>query len=52
MYETPKRGPDMVFTTELSGTPPIDHWSCDDWAIVKVDAAIKAAKIVCFIVIF
>lgn len=50
MYEMPKRGPDMVFTTELSGTPPQGLW--ESWAIATVDAAIKATIIVCFIMIF
>ena len=50
MYEMPKRGPDIVFTCEFSGIPP--QGSFEVWARAKVETAIKAAKIVCFIMIF
>ena len=40
----------MVFTCEFSGTPPQGSWEV--WAKARVDTAIKAAKIVCFIMIF
>ena len=43
MYEMPKRGPDMVFTCEFFWNP-----NCR----ARVETAIRAAKIVCFIMFF
>lgn len=40
----------MVFTCEFSGTPPQGSWEV--WAKAIVETAIKAAKIVCFIMNF